>query len=210
MIKLAMQRYETLESDPLIDNNLKVYVADSSPCIGQYKLTCLQNDSVFLSPAGFERCTVQTLVVFAGRFCLEIAWCVTRLCCAPAWAVQGYFFVGCVVLLPCGLYCVSPSWLRCIAPLWAVLHCSFVAVLCSSFMAVSCSSFVGCVDSLQAVLYRHFVGTVEGCSILPVRKGFQHPRSSLLTAGIFAGKRLRKYNVHFILSFVCLCNCQGY
>ena len=153
MITMAKQCYETLGIDPLIGNNLKVYVAASSPCIGQYKLTCLQNDSVFLSPAGFERCTVQTLVVFAGRFCLEIAWCVTRLRCAPAWAVLGYFFVGCVVFLPCGLYCVSPSWMRCIAPLWAVLHCSFVAVLCSSF--------VGCVDSLQAVLYRYFVGSVE-------------------------------------------------
>ena len=54
MIMLAMQRYETLESDPLIDNNLKVYVAASSPCIGKYKLTCLQINSVILSPAGFE------------------------------------------------------------------------------------------------------------------------------------------------------------
>ena len=58
MIMLAMQRYETLESDPLIDNNLKVYVAASSPCIGQYKLTCLQIDSV-LSPAGFELCSAK-------------------------------------------------------------------------------------------------------------------------------------------------------
>ena len=134
MITLARQCYETLGIDPLIGNNLKVYVAASSPCIGQYKLTCLQNDSVFLSPAGFERCTVQTLVVFAGRFCLEIAWCVTRLRCAPAWAVLGYFFVGCivllpcgciafllrgcVVLLPCGLYYIAPSWLYCVAPSW--------------------------------------------------------------------------------------------
>ena len=44
----------TLETDPLIGNNLRVDVAASSPCIGQYKLTCLQNDSVLLSPAGFE------------------------------------------------------------------------------------------------------------------------------------------------------------
>ena len=116
MITMAKQCYETLGIDPLIGNNLKVYVAASSPCIGQYKLTCLQNDSVFLSPAGFERCTVQTLVVFAGRFCLEIAWCVTRLRCAPAWAVLGYFFVGCVALLPCGLYYLAPSWLYCVAP----------------------------------------------------------------------------------------------
>ena len=121
MITMEKQCYETLGIDPLIGNNLKVYVAASSPCIGQYKLTCLQNDSVFLSPAGFERYTVQTLVVFAGRFCLEIAWYVTRLRCAPAWAVLGYFFVGCVVLLPCGLYYIAPSWLYRVAPSWAVL-----------------------------------------------------------------------------------------
>ena len=59
MIMLAKQCHETLGIDPLIGNNLKVYVAASSPCIGQYKLTCLQNDSVLLSSAGFECCTAK-------------------------------------------------------------------------------------------------------------------------------------------------------
>ena len=149
-------------------------MAASSPCIGKYKLTCLQNHSVFLSPAGFERCTVQTLVVFAGRFCLEITWCVTRLCCAPAWAVLGYFFVGCIVLLPCGLYCVSPSWLRCIAPLWAVLHCCswlrciapLWAVITLPFVAVLCSSFVGYVTlPFVAVLCSSFVAALIPCRL---------------------------------------------
>ena len=157
-------------------------MAASSPCIGQYKLTCLQINSVLLA-CGLCALLCQTLVVLAGRF---LFW--GSLVCSPSsWCSC----VGCVELLlrglrciaPLWLYCISPSWLRCIAPLWAVLHCSFVAVLCSSF--------VGCVDSLQAVLYRYFVGSVEGCSILPVRKGFQHPHSSPLTTWPFAGKWLR-------------------
>ena len=158
MITMAKQCYETLGIDPLIGNNLKVYVAASSPCIGQYKLTCLQNDSVFLSPAGFERCTVQTLVVFAGRFCLEIARCLTHLRCAPAWAVLGYFFMGCIVLLPCGLHYIAPSWLYRVVPSWAVL------ILCR----------LCCIVTLWALS--------RCCSILLVMKGFQYPRSSLLTA----------------------------
>ena len=114
------QCYETLGIDPLIGNNLWDNVAASSPCIGQYKLTCLQNDSVLLS-CGLWALHCQTLVVFAGRFFLEIAWCVTRLRCAPAWAVLGYSFVGCVVFLPCGCYYTAPSW--------ASLHFSLVAVI---------------------------------------------------------------------------------
>ena len=178
-----MQCYETLESDPLIGNNLRVNVAASSPCIGLYKLTCLQFQFSLPLTCGLWALHCRTLVVLAGWF----LFCGSLVCSPSSWCSC----VGCVELLlrgmrciaPLWLYCISPSWLRCIAPLWAVLHCSFMAVLCSSF--------VGCVDSLQAVLYRYFVGSVEGCSILPVRKGFQHPRSSLLTAWPFAGKRLR-------------------
>ena len=125
-------RYETIGIDPLIGKNLWDNVAVSSPCIGQYKLTCLQNASVFsLFRLRALRSPLSTLVVLAGRFCLETAWCVTCFHCAPAWAVLGYSFVGCVIiLLVAALYCslvgcyyIVLSWLRCVALSWTVLPC---------------------------------------------------------------------------------------
>ena len=102
-------------------------------------------------------------MVLAGRFYLETAWCVTRLRGAPAWAVLSYSFVGCVVLFPCGcialllrgLRCIAPLWLYCTAPSWAALYCSLVGCV-ELLLRELC-----CVDSLQAVLYRYFVSSVE-------------------------------------------------
>ena len=130
MIKLAMQRYETLESDPLIDNNLKVYVASSSPCIGQYKLTCLQIDSVLLSPAGFELCSAKPQWFFAGRFCLETAWCVSRLRGAPAWAVLSCSLESCVVQILCRLCCI--------VTLWALSRCCSILPVMKPVLILDC------------------------------------------------------------------------
>ena len=114
------QGYITFGIDPLNGKNLWDNVAASSPCIGKYKLTCLQINSVLLT-CGLCALLCQTLVVLAGRF---LFW--SSLVCSPSsWCSC----VGCVELLlrgmcwiaPLWLYCISPSWLYCVAPSWAVL-----------------------------------------------------------------------------------------
>ena len=125
MILLAItRRFETLGIDPLVGKNLWDNVAVSSPCLGQYKLTCLQNASVFsLYRLRALSSPLSTLVVLAGRFRWETAWCVTAF----------------VVLLR-GLCWVTPSW--------AALYFSLVAVLHFSFMAAFYFSLVGCITLL--------------------------------------------------------------
>ena len=108
-----MQCYETLKIDPLIGNNLRVNVAASSPCIGLYKLTCLQFRFSLPLACGLWALHCRTLVVLAGWF----LFCGSLVCSPSSWCSC----VGCVELLLCGL--------RCIAPSWAVLHCSFVGCI---------------------------------------------------------------------------------
>ena len=134
------QRFETLGIDPLVGKNLWDNVAVSSPCIGQYKLTCLQNASVFsLFRLRALSSPLSTLVVLAGRFRWETAWCVTAfvvllrgLCwVTPSWASLHFSLVAVitpllhssVVLFLCGLLLHCSLWLFCVAPSWAVLHC---------------------------------------------------------------------------------------
>ena len=163
LVKKKKQCYETLGIDPLIGNNLWDNVAASSPCIGKYKLTCLQINSVLLA-CGLCALLCQTLVVLAGRF---LFW--SSLVCSPSsWCSC----VGCVELLlrglrciaPLWLYCISPSWLRCIAPLWAVLHFSFVAALYCSL--VGCVELILCRLCCIVTLWT----LPRCCSILPVMK----------------------------------------
>ena len=59
--------------------------------------------------------------------------------------------------------CIASLWLYCVAPSWVVL------ILCR----------LCCIVTLWALS--------RCCLILPVMKGFQHPRSSLLTVWPFAG-----------------------
>ena len=121
------QRFETLGIDPLVGKNLWDNVAVSSPCIGQYKLTCLQNASVFsLFRLRALSSPLSTLVVLAGRFRWVTALCVTAF----------------IVLLR-GLSWVTLRGLRCISPLWLLLHCSFVAALYCSFAGCYCTALCG-------------------------------------------------------------------
>ena len=175
--------YVTLGIDPLLGKRFKGYVAGSSPCIGHISWLTSQNASIHLA-CGLEFfCTVQTLVylqvdMFGGSLVCN------RLRCAPAWAALGYSFVGCslyrgcITLLLRGLFCVSwvvlhcPPWLFCVAPSWAVLWSSFVAAL------------IPCRLCCNVILWAR-----SAVRFSRWRKGFQHSRFSLLTAGIFAGKR---------------------
>ena len=107
------QRYETLGIDPLIGKNLWDNVAVSSPCIGQYKLTCLQNASVFpLFHLRALSSPLSTLVVPAGRFHWVTVW-----------------YVAAFVLLRLGLSWVILRGLRYIPPWWLLLHCTFVSFI---------------------------------------------------------------------------------
>jgi len=104
------RRFETLGIDPLVGKNLWDNVSVSSPCIGRYKLTCLQNASVFsfISPAGFELSSVNP-----SGSCWSVSLGDSLVCdrlrFAPAWAVLGYSFVGFVAFLPGGCYYTAPS-----------------------------------------------------------------------------------------------------
>ena len=135
--------YVTLGIDPLIGKNLWDNVVVSSPCIGPYKLTCL--------PKRFSSSRLRALSLALpnpSSFYLLVdllgdSLVCNRLRCAPAWAVLGYSFVGCVVILPC--CCIAFSFV-------AALYCSLVDCYYIALRGCSVKLFRGCVDSLQAVL----------------------------------------------------------
>ena len=114
MILLAItRRFETLGIDPLVGKILWDNVAVSSPCIGQYKLTCLQNALVFsLFHLRALSSPLSTLVVLAGRFHWVTVW-----------------YVAAFVLLLRGLSWVILRGLRCIPPWWLSLYCTFVSLV---------------------------------------------------------------------------------
>ena len=127
------QGYVTLGIDPLIGKNLWDNVAVSSPCIGPYKLTCL--------PKRFSSSRLRALSLALpnpSSFYLLVdllgdSLVCNRLRCAPAWAVLGYSFVGCVVILPCG--CIAFSFV-------AALYCSLVG--CIILLLRGCIVFLPC------------------------------------------------------------------
>ena len=128
MILLAItRRFETLGIDPLVGKNLWDNVAVSSPCIGQYKLTCLQNASVFsfISPAGFELSSVNPS---GSCWSISLGDCPVcdRLRCAPAWAELGYPSWASLHFSLVAVITLLLRRLRCISPWWLLLHCSFV------------------------------------------------------------------------------------
>ena len=136
-------RYETIGIDPLIGKNLWDNVAVSSPCIGKYKLTCLQTKQsssrlrALSSPLSNPSGSCWSILLGDCLVCNLFSLCSC---------------VGCVIILLVAALCSSS---------WTVLHCSFLAALCNSFVgcvtlpfvAVLCSSFVGCVTlPFEAVL----------------------------------------------------------
>ena len=226
MILLAItRRFETLGINPLVGKNLWDNVAISSPCIGQYKLTCLQNVWVFsfISPAGFELSSVNPSgscwsvslgdSLVCGRLRVAPAWAELGY---PSWASLHFSLVAIITLHIRELCCISLWWLLlhcssvgfvCISPWWLLLHCSFVAVLYYSLAVVIALLFVAVLSSLivaASILYRLlFVKLNCGLGRLfdspGDKKGFSTLVFSLLKAGVFAGKQVQKKTVFILI-----------
>ena len=175
-------RYETIGIDPLIGKNLWDNVAVSSPCIGKYKLTCLQNNQ----SSSRLRALSPPLSNPSGS-----CWSILLGDCLVCNLFSLCSCVGCVGLLLLGLRYNSPC--GCVVQLFVdCVTLFFLGCVVQLFRGLCYLSLRGCVTlPFVAVLYCYFVDPVEGCSILLVRKGFHHPRSSLLTTRIFAGKQFQ-------------------
>ena len=153
-------RYETIGIDPLIGKNLWDNVAVSSPCIGQYKLTCLQTKQsssrlrALSSPLSNPSGSCWSILLGDCLVCNLFSLCSCVGCVGLL--LRGLRYnspCGCVVLLFRGLCYIVLVGLRCVTLSWAVLHCpSWLFCVAPSWAVLPCPSRLFCVAPSWAVL----------------------------------------------------------